>query len=161
MGIFINDKDTFEAVVNYVFDKAGEIHIIDKEDEENICKSKEEKEKIVDRLTHETEIPFNVAVDIVDYEKKDIRSATFNFRQPSFEDMPFLLSSFASIDKSGNIRPGDFFEFNNRKIKTLFVNGIAQDESGKTVTINANNLGKISPVLGSAMAAKMNDLVKI
>lgn len=161
MGLFVDQKTTFKVVVKYVFTDDGEVHILTDEDVENIAKSSDDKKALEDTLTHATDVPFNVPIDILDLSPEDIKEAAFNFRKPSFDDMPSLLSSFVSISSSGDVSPGDVFEFNNRKLKLLFINGAAQDENGDKAKINEKNVGYISPVLGSAMAVRMNAHVNL
>lgn len=157
MGILVSEKSTFSVVVKYILTDDGEVHIITDADVENLGKSKEELEGLEDTLTHATDVPFNEPVNLLDHSVEDVREATFNFRKPAFDDVPVLLSSFASINSDGQISPGDLFKFNNRKLKLLFVSGTAQDEKGNKIKITMENLGLISPTLGSAMVVRMND----
>lgn len=164
MSLLRSEKDNFDVEVFYVFMEDGEISIIDKViDIDVINKSEEEKNKLEenDKIGILTNIPFNKVINLEKYSPTDVRKATFSFRRPSFDDMPLLLSSFVSIDSSGNVAPGDAFEFHNRKLKLLFVKGIAQDQDGKEIKINSVNLGKIPPVLGQAMSLGMSDFVDI
>jgi hypothetical protein len=161
MGIFVDEKKTFEIIVKYVFDKDGDVHVVTDQDIENISKTEEEKNKMKDRLTHASDVPFNVPVDVSNFSSEDVRQASFNFKKPSFDDVPVILSSIASITPEGAISPGDIFHFNNKKLKLLFVDGKAQDEDGKEVEVNIANIGYISPILGSAMATRMSEQISI
>jgi len=161
MGIFVDNNNTFEVKVKYLFDEDGEIHILTDEDEKNISLSLSEKASMPDGLTHATDVPFNNPVDISKFNKEDIKCACFAFRKPSFDDIPIMLSSFAMVSAEGDVSPGDIFKFNNKKLKMLFVSGSAQDECGKKVEIDKSNVGSISHVLGSAMAVRMNEKIKM
>ncbi|MBW3018307.1 hypothetical protein KY325_04050 [Candidatus Woesearchaeota archaeon] len=158
MSLLRNNSDTFDAQVFYVFDEDGELRVLNEEiDLDIIKKSTEEKEKMDDDdlISAASDIPFNQPANLKNYEEEDIRKATFSFRRPRFDDMPVLLSSFVSVNASGDIAPGDIFEFSNRKLKLLFVKGKAQDVDGKEVKITEDTLGQIPPVLGTAMSVKM------
>ena len=164
MSLLRSEKDNFDIEVLYVFDKQGQMNIIDEDlDLDNIKKTKEDKEKMdaSDRLSCATDIPFNQAVDLLDYSEKDIKKAVFTFRRPSFDDMPVLLSSLMSANSNGEISPGNVFEFSDRKLKLLFVKGIAKEEDDSEIKITSQNLGKIPPVLGSAMSVKMTKILNM
>lgn len=158
MPLLRTEKDNFEVEVLYVFDSENEIRVInDIVDLPFIKKTQEEKMAVdeEDRISTASDIPFNQPIDLTSYTEEDVRKAVFTFRRPNFDDMPLLLSSFMTVNASGEISPGDMFEFSNRKLKVLFVKGKAQDEDGKEIKITSANLGTIAPVLGSAMSVKM------
>jgi len=164
MSLLRSEKDYFDAEVLYVFAEDEEISVVNKEiDVEFIKKTAEEKEEVEesDRLGTASDVPFNQTIDLTSFTEEDVKKAVFTFRRPSLDDMPLLLSSFMSVDASGNVAPGDVFEFSNRKLKLLFVKGTAQDQDGKELKITPANLGKIPPVLGSAMSLKMTDTLNM
>lgn len=164
MSLLRNEKDNFEIEVLYVFGEDGEIHVLSKEvDIDVINKTIEEKEKMDEEelLGAATNIPFNIVVNLKNYTQEDVKKATFTFRRPSFDDMPLLLSSFMNINANGDISPGDVYEFSNRKLKLLFVCGVAQEADGKNIKITPVTLGKIPPVLGSAMSVLMADVLNM
>ena len=161
MGLFVDATNTFDVIVNYVFDEKKELHVIKKNEIEIIKKTKEEKEAIQNTLSKGTDIPFNVIVDLKDYEEKDIRVATFTFRRPSFDDMPVLMSSIGNFTATGSFNAGNILEFGNRKLKILFVKGHAEDDSGKKIILTENNLGEISPALGGAVVIGMNEFINM
>jgi len=164
MSLLRSEKDYFDTETFYVFKEDGEISIINEDNDiKTIKKTKEEKELISeeDRISEINSVPFNEVVDLTKYSEEDIRKAVFTFRRPSLDDMPLLLSSFMSVNQSGEVSPGDMFEFSNRKLKLLFVKGEAQDVDGKKIKINDSNLGKIPPVLGSAMSIKITGVLNM
>jgi len=163
MALLRNEKDNFEVVVSYVFNKDGDICVLDDLDHKTLSLTKEEKEKIAeeDRRSAASNIPFNRTLDLLEFSEKDVRKATFSFRKPVLDDMPVLLSSFIKINSSGDMAPGDVFEFSNRKVKLLFVKGKAQEQDGSEIKITKENIGNIPPVLGSAMSMKLASVLNI
>lgn len=164
MSLLRSDKDNFEAKVYYVFSEDGEVSVLNEQiDLDILGKNKEEKDQMDDEdlLSTASDVPFNQPVNLRNYTEEDLRKAVFTFRKPRFDDMPLLLSSFMSVNASGDIAPGDMFEFSNRKIKLLFVKGQAQDQDGKDVRITEETLGRIPPVLGTAMSLKMTEVLNM
>ena len=161
MGLFVDEKNTFDVVVNYVFDQNKELHVIKKDEVEIVKKTKEEKEEINNTLSKGTDIPFNIIVDLKDYEEKDVRTAVFTFRRPTFDDMPVLMSSIGNFGANGSFNAGNLLEFGNRKLKILFVKGVAEDDTGKKTIMNESNLGNLSPALGGAVVLGMNQFINM
>lgn len=164
MSLLRTDKDNFDVEVVYVFDKDGQIRVLDKDlDLETLKKTKEEKEKMDEELllSGASNVPFNQIADLREYTEKDIKKAVFTFRRPAFEDMPILLSSFMNANAEGEISPGSVFEFTNKKLKLLFIKGRADDVDGNEIKITPINLGKIPPVLGSAVSLEMTKILNM
>jgi hypothetical protein len=164
MSLLRSEKDNFDIEVFYVFDKNGQMNVLDEDiDLDTIKKTKEEREKmdIVERSSSASDIPFNQTIDLLDYSEKDLKKAVFTFRRPSFDDMPVLLSSFMNVSAKGEISPGSVFEFSDKKLKLLFVKGTAKEEDDSDIKITSQNLGKIPPVLGSAMSVKMTKILNM
>ena len=66
-----------------------------------------------------------------------------------------------NANANGEISPGDMFEFSGRKLKLLFVKGKASEKDNSEIKISSSNLGKIPPVLGSAMSVKMTRVLSM
>ena len=156
MGLFVTEKNNFTIHANYVFDKEGKMHIIEDEDVVILGKTKEEKEKFPEQETT-AGIAFNTPVNILDYTDKDVKKASFTFRRPKFQDLPYLMGS---VNSTLGLNPAEVFSFNSDRINLLFEKGTAQDEKGHMVKLEHSNLGNISPSLGSFVAMKMNEYVK-
>jgi hypothetical protein len=156
MGIFVENSNTYEVEVLYVFDKEGEVSVITDEDAEYISKPEEEKLKVKDDYDSiiTNSIPFNNQISsIMDYKKEDIRVLKFTFRKMNFSDSSVLLSGMGN--SGGSISPTDIIDYNIKKLTMLFKIGYAHSEDGTKVTVTKSNLGSIAPALGNAVSLKM------
>jgi hypothetical protein len=144
MGLFVTNKSNFKIVVNYVFDKEVEVHVISDDDIKKI------EEEYSGEDYSEEGYPFNTPVQLKNYKKEDLKTATFHFRKPSFSDMPKMFSSMGE-----GLTNGEAFAFSAKRMEQLFVKGIAQDSKGRQATVDESNIGSLDTAMAGYLVVEL------